>query len=354
MSFFDRLLPLERLRPSQLGQVIAPRLARVDLRRLRDDLDEIDGGEEALRWICERNGLAWEWKHWDYKQRQRLVEKLQELVEHGVFVLVSTTSFPPAIPAFHKTNGKWQIARGVRSLSPNAYGRFAFHLERGEQEEQERKVWAERNQSVTPEILEAAAASGFRQPTLGPHAENSVVAPNTYGKSITIEGDDEFRKKTIADLDKINATPSGKQLLADLNGSGRTVTIKPASGGNQVTGLTSGAMVKADGTRGAGSDATVHYNPDVTKIGTEAWQDRPPAVGLAHELIHARHATEGSVDVTMVNNDSRPDPADPAKIAQHFKEEVRTVGIEPYATEPYTENKIRSEWKPKQPERPWY
>lgn len=71
---FHRIMFPHGVPTDRLGQVIAPHFANIDLRRLRDDLDEIQGGEEALRWICDQNGIRWEWKRWDYKLKQRLIE----------------------------------------------------------------------------------------------------------------------------------------------------------------------------------------------------------------------------------------------------------------------------------------
>ena len=89
-----------------------------------------------------------------------------------------------------------------------------------------------------------------------------------------------------------------------------------------------------------------------TSIGSEDWQTRPPAVGLAHELIHARHAQEGSIDLGSSPNDSKPDGS--GGTATTLTEEARTVGLPPYENEPYTENQIRSQWNPPQDERPYY
>jgi uncharacterized Zn-binding protein involved in type VI secretion len=171
--------------------------------------------------------------------------------------------------------------------------------------------------------------------------------PKKYGKAIVIEGDDDFKKRVTADLDAINKTPTGAKLLADLDASGKTVKITKTSGGNSVSySDVTKATKQANGKNGLGSDSTVKYNPDRNKIGTEPWETRPPAIGLAHELIHAKHASEGSRDVTQVPNDKK---GTTTKL-----EEVRTTGVPPYDKEPYSENKIRSEWNPKQPERKWY
>lgn len=178
--------------------------------------------------------------------------------------------------------------------------------------------------------------------------------PTTYGKGIKLDGDEEFRKKTIEGLDKIKKTPTGKAMLDAIDASGKTVTIKETSGGNAVTGFNNNAMQKADGTKGSGSDSTVSYNPDRTSIGSEPWETRPPEVGLAHELVHATHAADGDINTQQVQNDSKPDPSDPTKFATEMNEEVRTVGISPYDKEPYSENKIRAEWETSLPQREWY
>jgi type VI secretion system secreted protein VgrG len=174
-----------------------------------------------------------------------------------------------------------------------------------------------------------------------------------YGKAIKIEGDEAFQKQVQADLDSIAKTPSGKKLLDDLDKSGKTVTIKKTDKGNSCA-RTADGLVRPDGTNGPGCDSTVNYNPDNKSLGPADWQTRPPAVGLAHELIHAQHNSEGSNDPSLVDNDSKPDPKNPAATAQIKREEVRTAGIPPHDKGPYTENKIRAEWDPPQPQRPWY
>jgi uncharacterized Zn-binding protein involved in type VI secretion len=134
--------------------------------------------------------------------------------------------------------------------------------------------------------------------------------------------------------------------------SGGAAPAPPAS--------TFGSAIKIEGDdnfkrqNGAGGDSTVEYNPTNNNIGTEDWQTRPPAVGLAHELVHATHASRGEVDMTPVANDSVKDPAHPDQTAKAPTEEVRTAGIAPFDKEPYSENTIRNEWKPKQKPRPHY
>jgi len=199
--------------------------------------------------------------------------------------------------------------------------------------------------------LKEADAAAKASPTAGSTVAATQDCPF---EGIKIDGSADFQKKTIAALREIEGTKSGKALLADLKKSGKTVTIKETASGNGCEGFNNNALVKADGTPGSGSNSTVMFNPDRKKIGDEAWQTRPPAIGLGHELVHADHAANGTVDTRKVDNDDQPDPADPDKKAQEIKEEVRTAGIPPYDKEPYSENTLRNEWSPKQPSRPYY
>lgn len=218
-------------------------------------------------------------------------------------------------------------------------------------------VLAEAHKSGAPfcEYCFKKALEDFFSGLLGLGSDTSKPSPaKHYGSAIKIEGDDTFREKTIAELDKIKATATGGKLLEALDASGKTITIKPTSKGNSVTGLSAGAMVNAKGEAGKGSDSTVNFNPDVDRIGEKDWQKRPSGIGLAHELIHAHHASTGTIDVTKVDNDHRPDPTNPKLHAKEKAEEVKTVGVSPFDKEPFTENKIRAEWDPVQPKRPWY
>ena len=173
-------------------------------------------------------------------------------------------------------------------------------------------------------------------------------------KSIVIEGSDDFKKKVNSCIDQIEDTESGRKLLRDIWASGKVVTIKETAIGNSCGDFDSSAFVRDDGSLGSGSSSTINFNPDRTQIGSETWEKRPPAIGLAHELVHAAHAASGSIRMNPVDDDNRIDASDPSKIVQQPAEEVRTVGIYPYDGEPYSENSIRSEWGPVQPSRPWY
>ncbi len=173
---------------------------------------------------------------------------------------------------------------------------------------------------------------------------------------MTITGDMEFKMKTLLSLGQIASTPTGAQLLQAVGNGPRKVKIEKTNDGNACGGYTNpaGRFQNADGTPGSGTDATVSYNPDRRKIGDEPWETRPPAIGLAHELVHAEQAGKGMMKPGADNNDSKPDPTDPAAMQQTSKRELEAAGIPPYDKYPYNENKIRKAWPPPQPERKWY
>lgn len=175
--------------------------------------------------------------------------------------------------------------------------------------------------------------------------------------------DPQFQNKVLADLTKINQTPTGGKLMESIGSSGKTMTIQsvanPGPGGDgNVTGYTNGAdrFKKADGTAGNGTNSIIGYNADNNTIGTQPWETRPPGIGLAHEMVHGDQAMHGTMSTGNTNNDAKPDPADPTKTAQEKTREVEAVGppADPGGGRDFTENKIRDEWDPKQPQRQWY
>ena len=188
-----------------------------------------------------------------------------------------------------------------------------------------------------------------------------------YSKGIVIKGDEEFTEKTKEDLDKIKSTPTGGKLIDSIDNSGKTVTIVEGSSNQaRYNGLTGERTWTADtsrppgSVRNVGSDVTVSYSPNdnVLYDGSEAWQNRPPAVGLAHELVHANNAAYGNMIPSYVLG-VNPGYLDPVTGAESLAsmDELATVGVAPssypYSYE-FTENKIRAEWDPPQAQRPWY
>lgn len=159
-------------------------------------------------------------------------------------------------------------------------------------------------------------------------ADGSVVTH--VGANITITGTAAFRSATLLDLQRLNSTPTGRDLISTMSGPGRgAVTIVETTGGNEVDGFGRQARLQPDGSHGTGTGSTLHYNPNRTQIddGSEPYMTRPPAVGLGHELVHCEQAQNGAVDTNRTGGVANAEPA--------------AVGLPPYDGNPHSENNIR-------------
>jgi Effector protein len=185
-------------------------------------------------------------------------------------------------------------------------------------------------------------------------AEELVVTE--YQRGIIVKGAKDFVEKAQSHLDQIARVLTGGRLLRSLASRGLTVTLVPSSRTNEArpdnyrAAIASGKSLKwKDETgrerairgAGAGSNTTIKYNPDLSIIGfTEAWQRQPPAIWLAHELIHADDAAYGRMDPEMIDG------------VRNY--ERQAIGLPPYEMKEFTENRLRSEWSEPQPARPRY
>lgn len=189
----------------------------------------------------------------------------------------------------------------------------------------------------------------------GLRIERNAAGDLVVGNHITIEGNSKFQAQVITDLMQIGATRTGAALLSSIDVGSYDVTITSTKGGNQITYDSSAdRFYRSDGSAGAGSGSTITYNPNRNTINTHPWGTRPPAIGLAHELIHAEQASYGTTSSGRSQNDLLADPTDPSGYSQANLRELETVGVPPNDTRTLTENQIRSEWDPVQPNRDWY
>src|SRR5262245_8381610 len=183
-----------------------------------------------------------------------------------------------------------------------------------------------------------------------------VSLKSQYQPRLIIKGPPEFIRKTVAQFEAIAQTRMGERLLGSLEASGKTVIIVSAAGGNESPpdslrgAIAKGRVIEwkepsgkkraVKGT-GAGSGTTIKYNPDRTRIGlAEAWQEAPPGIWLAHELIHADDAAYGRMEPEITLG------------VRHY--ELQAIGLPPYERKRFTENRLRAEWAPPQPARTSY
>ena len=175
-----------------------------------------------------------------------------------------------------------------------------------------------------------------------------------------------FAEAVRADLQAIYNTPTGRKLIESLQASGKKIPInyKESNGaafpnfaddpyGERAPNWEP-AFFNEEGTApGTGLAMAIGYNPfnESVSDGTESWHQRPPGIGLAHELIHAEQAAHGRMIRGEANNPVKKNDAHPTIVNAY---ELETIGVPPHDTYSVSENKIRSEWGPSQPIRTHY
>src|SRR5262249_33699948 len=131
-----------------------------------------------------------------------------------------------------------------------------------------------------------------------------------------------------------DGTPTGHQLIDNLQSNGHTATIReatPTEATNNGGGVTTG--VQPQMSNGTGSDSTVAWAPGFNaqyKDQNGTMHTQPDEALLGHELNHADHNGNGA------SLNGTPDPKDPTG----NQEESRTIGINDHANEPVSENNI--------------
>jgi Ca2+-binding RTX toxin-like protein len=141
--------------------------------------------------------------------------------------------------------------------------------------------------------------SFFRKLFLGKDSEDpvntGVSIDNSLGTNIRVNGTDEFKSRVSSDMDALRSIPAGKKMLESLKGSSYPIDIQETDGANNMVTYED-SQLRDDGSRGAGSEVTLNYNPSrvTTGQGTASWEQRPPVVGLYHELVHSYNAVTGT------------------------------------------------------------
>jgi hypothetical protein len=194
-------------------------------------------------------------------------------------------------------------------------------------------------------------------PTLSPALAAILSTTIQVAAHAGPDGPANFANAVHADLQAIYDTPTGRQLLDSLHASGKKIYIHYAP--KNAIELNSQTWTRAfydlDGvTPGAGLGVGVNYNPTLAKAGELPWNERPPGIGLAHELIHAEQAAYGRMRRFDTANPGGPDARNPKKPLQVPHYELETIGVHPEHSYAFTENKIRAEWNPPQGRRDYY
>ncbi len=234
---------------------------------------------------------------------------------------------------------KGQVARKIvldlsetelRALPQDIRQRLLSYLKNGRITEADRKAV---NKLLTAELVEVS-----------------------YRGKITIKGSSEFTQTTHIHLCQLAQVPLGRKLINSLCKSGRSVTILHTDRVSEApptdfkAAIPKGKALKwfdlwgnekvIRGT-GKGSDTIIKYNPAFTcSHRTKDWKNYPPEIALAHELIHADDSAYGRLD---------PDEIDGVR-----NYERQAVGLPPYESKEFTENKFRLAWTTPLPLRTCY
>ncbi|MGM9998590.1 MAG: M91 family zinc metallopeptidase [Candidatus Bruticola sp.] len=137
----------------------------------------------------------------------------------------------------------------------------------------------------------------------GSEGSVSYLESVSVPKEISVEGNEGYQARVQSDLDTLAAIEPGQAMFRGLEENGRSVKIKSVDGGNVCYYNANTAVLKEDGTANSGSDSTIVYNRSRTRIGSSAWGERPPIVGMFHEMSHSYDAGAGILDDRQYNYD---------------------------------------------------
>lgn len=163
------------------------------------------------------------------------------------------------------------------------------------------------------------------------------------GSSVRVTGTEAFMDRVHSDIDALRSLPSGRSLLHDLDATGYPTEIIEDRERNaaRFPGNPDGRNLTANNSvRGPGTDTEVQYNPSRISLGNrDVWQDRPPVVGLFHELVHAQNGGEGSMPTGYTDNTLNLERVAVGLDIDH-DDDTATPRIQPNRN---TENRFRNE-----------
>lgn len=162
--------------------------------------------------------------------------------------------------------------------------------------------------------------------------------------NMEIEGTDDFKTHVYLDLAWLMTVDVGVELIDKIQAADHNLKFKITSSGNEAVPDSFDDSFEKETTpptANKGSNVTVLFNPHRMHIkdGTLDWHKRPPAIGLAHEMIHAWTCMEGIL-LRGTNAEGT------------MNAELQTVGLGKYKNDVITENRFRAAFG--LPERPEY
>lgn len=174
--------------------------------------------------------------------------------------------------------------------------------------------------------------------------KHETVEPSAVPDNFKIEGGEAYRERVSSDLDSLANLAIGQKMLDSIAQTGKEVTIKETDWGNQCAGGPEGYLKDDHRTPGLGVPSTVTYNrATVTLKSDAAWRERPPMVGLYHEMAHSYNYATGTMDSWAYEPDGRPATGPGGTLGAEFQ----AVGLDnrntPANPQGLTENAMREE-----------
>lgn len=117
------------------------------------------------------------------------------------------------------------------------------------------------------------------------------------GPGIKVAGDAAYQDTVVQQLALINETRTGRAMLTDHNGTGKTMTIRPQTPLPNPPNAFARATDDTAAGNGTGSDSNVDYDPGQWPNPVNA-PNTPGDAILFHEMTHAQHNSHGTRDMT--------------------------------------------------------
>ncbi len=126
--------------------------------------------------------------------------------------------------------------------------------------------------------------------------ESVVASIGGGGAGFILSGDQPFKSAVLMDLAWLMTSGVGMELIEAIVATGKTLTILSTTGGNTTAYIPDADSYEIPSPTGEGPPApgpganvVIEYNTSVWNPygDVEVWMTRPPAIGLAHEMVHA-------------------------------------------------------------------
>ena len=205
--------------------------------------------------------------------------------------------------------------------------------------------------------IRAIDPDGERIVIIGSKEEKQLILETLQkltNDKLAINANNELIITKLGGMNKDVYLKNGTKLIRQMNQKKQSnqnstyITISNGKG-NQATPSSNTDKVGNHKVKGVGTDAIIDFDPMSDPlimtvnplIGLVEPQRRPNEIGLIHEVIHAKHINEGTVDNTYANHTYQTAQGEETEAVQI--DELRTVGLNNVQEGDITENDIREE-----------